>query len=64
VLAERIRSRVESMAIPFVDGVLRVTVSIGVAEFGIDGEMQDEVFKVADDRLYRAKHAGRNLVVS
>lgn len=63
-LAERIRSTAEGMSIQLEDRTLTVTVSIGVAEFGLDGESQDAVFKVADDRLYRAKHEGRNRIVS
>jgi len=64
VLAERIRSRVESMIMPFDGTTLSVTVSIGVAEFGVDGDSQDAVFKAADTRLYQAKHEGRNRVIS
>ena len=64
LLAERIRSRVESMVIAFDGTTLGVTVSIGVAQFGVDGDNQDAVFKAADDRLYRAKHEGRNRVNS
>ncbi|BCK87918.1 hypothetical protein MIZ01_1715 [Sideroxyarcus emersonii] len=64
VLAERIRSKVEGLDIPIAGETLRVTVSIGIAEFGLDGDTRDVVFKVADDRLYRAKHAGRNRVVA
>jgi diguanylate cyclase (GGDEF)-like protein len=64
VLAERIRSRVESMAISFDGTTLSITVSVGVAEFGVDGDSQDAVFKAADSRLYQAKHLGRNRIVS
>lgn len=63
VLAERIRRAAEGMDIPFENATLKITVSIGVAEFGLDGELQDAVFKVADSRLYQAKHEGRNRVV-
>lgn len=64
VLAERIRGTLESMNIPFDGGALQITVSIGVAEFGVDGDTQEAVFKAADDRLYQAKHEGRNRVIS
>jgi len=64
VLAERIRNRVESMLIPFDGTTMGVTVSIGVAEFGVDGDSQDAVFKAADTRMYQAKHEGRNRVIS
>jgi diguanylate cyclase (GGDEF)-like protein len=64
VLAERIRSRVESMVMPFDGTTLSVTVSIGVAEFGVDGDNHDAVFKAADTRMYQAKHEGRNRVIA
>lgn len=63
-LAERIRKQVEALDITYPQGVLNISVSIGVAEFGKDGEAVDQVIKAADDRLYRAKHEGRNRVVS
>lgn len=63
-LAERIRKQVEALDITYPQGVLNISVSIGVAEFGKDGEAADQVIKTADDRLYRAKHEGRNRVVS
>ena len=46
------------------DGVRRVTVSVGVASFPDDAQAELELIRVADSRLYQAKHAGRNLVVS
>ncbi|MCI0515958.1 diguanylate cyclase [candidate division KSB1 bacterium] len=41
-----------------------LTISMGVATFPDDGFDPDEVVKCADQRLYRAKQNGRNLVVS
>jgi diguanylate cyclase (GGDEF)-like protein len=41
-----------------------VTVSIGVASFPDDAQADMELIRVADQRLYQAKHAGRNLVCS
>jgi diguanylate cyclase (GGDEF)-like protein len=64
IIAERIRSAVESMQTSESGSLLPVTVSIGVAEFPLDGEELEQVFVVADNRLYRAKQLGRNRVVS
>ena len=48
----------------FVDGqALRITTSAGVAEVQ-SGEQLRDVFKRADDALYKAKQAGRNQVFS
>jgi diguanylate cyclase (GGDEF)-like protein len=40
-----------------------VTVSLGVSVFPDDAQADLELIRVADQRLYAAKHAGRNLVV-
>jgi len=57
-LAERIRTELE--AVKF-EGQ-KITVSIGAAEFPIDGETVDDVIATADAALYRAKRGGRNRV--
>lgn len=41
----------------------KLTVSIGVAAWGVDGSSMAALLAVADTRLYEAKHAGRNRVV-
>ena len=60
-IAERIREGIELMPAPK-DGA-RVTVSIGASIFPDDGRAADVLFRVADERLYAAKKAGRNRVV-
>lgn len=62
-VAERIRSAMEHEPIAGPAGELRVTVSIGIAEYGSDGDSVDALISAADDRLYRAKEGGRNRVV-
>lgn len=64
VIAERIRRSIQTMQITVTEGLISVTVSIGVAEFPIDGEQLEHVFATADHRMYRAKQLGRNQVVS
>ncbi|UCE05376.1 MAG: PleD family two-component system response regulator [bacterium] len=41
----------------------KLTISMGVATFPHDGMTPDDLVKIADQRLYRAKKAGRNRVV-
>lgn len=45
-------------------GDLTVTMSLGVTERSGDSETFDQLFKRADDALYKAKHGGRNQVVA
>jgi len=68
-LAERLRVKIETASFPIPDqagrkiGVLRVTVSIGVACFGPDVRDARTLIRRADEALYEAKGAGRNRVV-
>ena len=59
-LAERIRARVK--ALEWLDGRLRVTTSVGVAQRA-SGETLDQVLRRADRALYAAKQQGRDRVV-
>ena len=64
IIAERLRSCVESLQIPVCDGAgsISVTVSIGVAQWSLCDESLDGLFKRADVALYDAKRGGRNRV--
>jgi diguanylate cyclase (GGDEF)-like protein len=62
VIAERVRASVE--AIPAPAGGEAVSISIGGALFPSDGKTVDELFHVADERLYEAKRAGRNRAIT
>ena len=66
VLAERLRNRIEShKSIQEQENLkLRVTVSIGVANFGGDIIDEESLVRIADKNLYLAKDDGRNRVVS
>ncbi len=63
-LAERLRQRTEAMVVSHAGASIRVTVSIGVATYSAGSDAKGQVFKRADERLYEAKHGGRNRVVS
>jgi diguanylate cyclase (GGDEF)-like protein len=57
--AERIRQELAGSALPAVG---TVTVSLGVATCPNDGVREEDLIRMADDRLYAAKSAGRNQV--
>lgn len=59
--AERLRKVVERLV---VEGLPKVTVSIGCAESAADDDTAEDTLKRADVALYRAKGAGRNRVSS
>jgi diguanylate cyclase (GGDEF)-like protein len=67
---ERAVERAERFRLGFADNVLsldecslRITVSIGVAEFDVVGEDDGgRLFQRADAALYRAKQSGRDAV--
>ena len=63
-IAERLRLRVEQdVTLPLADGLqLRVTASFGVAQQQ-DQESMESLLNRADEWLYVAKKAGRNLVL-
>lgn len=62
VIAERIREAVQSQVLPFPIKQNEVTVSIGGVTF--DGlSTYDQLFSLADERLYGAKASGRNRVL-
>jgi len=63
IAADRVRALIAGTPI-FVDGqALHITTSAGVAEVEKGEELRD-VFKRADNALYKAKQAGRNKVIS
>ena len=61
-LADRLRSRIAELRIPFNHANIRATASFGVAEF-IPNTDITELIKDADTMLYKAKLNGRNTVM-
>jgi diguanylate cyclase (GGDEF)-like protein len=61
-LAERVRTGIEALDLPLLDGMgsLGVTASFGVATLPGSADDMRGLFAAADDALYRAKRAGKN----
>jgi diguanylate cyclase (GGDEF)-like protein len=61
---EGIRQAVEALRLTSAEGeaIQQPTISGGVAAFPVDGRTQVELFRKADQALYRAKASGRNQV--
>lgn len=66
MVAERLRRKIATEPFPIQQGVkqLPVTLSIGIASLGADGDTAATMLKRADQALYRAKRDGRNRVVA
>jgi diguanylate cyclase (GGDEF)-like protein len=62
-LAERMRTEIERLRLPLVDGPgsLGVTASFGVAALPLSGDGPRGLIAAADGALYQAKHAGKNV---
>ena len=63
LVAERVREAVALRETNTGSATLKVTISLGVAEFPTDDASFWEVVHHADEALYAAKHSGRNRVV-
>ncbi len=63
IVAERIRSAIESSSLRFNENVLNVTISVGVAQFDPAMDTTKQKFiERADRALYNSKNEGRNRV--
>ena len=63
-VAERVRRTIEEACSESADSRIKrgITVSIGLATLGADGDSPEKLVKIADRRMYEAKKRGRNQV--
>lgn len=64
LVAERFRKAIMDMENNFNGSVIRITISLGVAELRNDTESPNAMMRQADEALYQAKRGGRNRVES
>lgn len=62
-LVEELRQRIEHRRVAYGDTDIQVTASFGVGFWPEDASRPNDLYQVADRRLYSAKHAGRNRIV-
>ena len=60
ILAERLMNNLRAVSVPADKGVIRFTVSMGLAPYGCDLSTVDSLLKAADEAMYRAKQGGRD----
>ncbi len=63
LVAERIRTSLLEEAIEANGEEITITISIGLASFPEDSNLWEELIRIADKRLYKAKELGKNRVV-
>jgi len=62
-LAERLRNMVERTPFHVEENEIRITISLGVAEYNENSPNLETLVARADQALYVAKHKGRNCAV-
>ncbi len=62
ILAERIRQLIACTVLNHNDNAISMTISGGLASYPTDGEITSDILAVADQALYQAKGAGKNLI--
>ena len=60
---EELQRELKQIAVQHEENLIKLTLSIGVAEYPGHGSTGQDLIKAADKALYRAKRAGRNQVV-
>lgn len=63
IVADRILKMVEKTTFTIRNTPLKVTVSIGVSSYPLDGETSTDILDCADKMLYKAKASGKNAIV-
>jgi len=63
-VAEKIRVLFTTIVIEADGEKIQFTASFGVSQLTSKGEQLDDLLKLADERLYKAKNSGRNCIVS
>jgi diguanylate cyclase (GGDEF)-like protein len=61
--AVKIRKEIEKYPFKYQDISIKITMSMGVAEYPGDAVARRELIDMADKALYRAKEEGRNRVI-
>ena len=62
-VADKLRHKLEETPLHFAGAEVTLTLSGGIAEYGVDGERLDDLSRIADRKLYRVKADGRNRIL-
>jgi diguanylate cyclase (GGDEF)-like protein len=62
ILAERIRQSIACTVLNYNNNAISITISGGLASYPTDGDISSDILTVADQGLYQAKGAGKNII--
>ena len=62
IFAERLRQTIEKALIHYEESEIKLTISIGIAEFNGQFSRYEQWIEATDKALYRSKEAGRNTI--
>ncbi len=62
-VAEGIRKAIKNLEFNFDNRILKVSVSIGICEFPSEATSKNQLIRIADERLYKAKNMGRDRII-
>ncbi|NLM06972.1 MAG: diguanylate cyclase [Tissierellia bacterium] len=57
---EKIRNKISELSFDDIEGGMKVTISLGVSSYPVDGESYNELYEKADRAMYISKNTGRN----
>ena len=61
IIAERLRTMVANLTVPWEPALPQITISLGIFTFGMDMDIPaEEIISMADEALYLSKELGRN----
>jgi diguanylate cyclase (GGDEF)-like protein len=63
-LVEMLREQIANQPLVYGEARIALTATFGLAEWPRDGQTADELYRCADQRLYRGKALGRNRLIS
>ncbi|MEZ4449321.1 MAG: diguanylate cyclase [Nannocystaceae bacterium] len=61
--ANKLREEIAAQTMTSEKGPFHVTISMGIAEYGVDGQSRSDLIERADQALYFCKRGGRNCVI-
>lgn len=62
-MVETLRAQIEASPLQYHEQQIPLSATFGLAEWPLDGEDADQLYRCADRRLYQGKHRGRNQLV-